>query len=221
MKKSEEKKRGRGRPRKPEPAPAEKKKTDSPAQQQPEENSLKGIITEDELLNKAESIRKTGEELPAEHQTEIEPGTGLENDLIKLASGEEITENTEVEQPAATSPEPMSAGGDVIAEMENNIVLVPLEEGLGLKKGFLRINEDEQKLLAMVRPDDMEAKKSQEWYWGIFGLLNLSKALKWYLYNLRQKKEAKKKAEEKPKPEPDELTREFIPVKHAAERKTI
>lgn len=207
--KKEKTKRGRGRPRKVAPEIKEKKRTALVEPSQPVEDSPKGIITEDEILKKAASIRATGEELPEEEQTEIEPGQQLEADL--LAADEQSPEDaagSNSERPNTGSP----AQGDVIAQMENSMVLAPLEEGLGLQKGFLIMTEADQNLLAMVRPDDLEIKKSPEGYWTVFSLLNVSKFMKWFIWNWRQKKAARQKAaEEKAKREQqqqdEELTR--------------
>lgn len=173
-----------------------KKKTDSVEPVLEKENSPKGIITEGDLLEKVESVKATGEQLPDENKTTIEPGTGLETELIN--SGQETT------GVAAETEASAEAQGDVIAEMENNMILSPLEVGLDLQKGFLTISKDEQKLLAMVRPDDLEIKKSPEAYWTVLGLLNVSKFIKWFVWNWRRKKEEKKKAEQKKKEIPIE-----------------
>lgn len=191
--KKEKPKRGRGRPRKVQPVKDEKKKTDYPEQPQAsEEITPKGIISEDDLLKKAESIRATGEELPAEHQTEIEPGEQLENDLISSEINEPQAEGEQ--QPAAAAGEPVQ--GDAIAEMENRMLLAPLEMGMNLPEGLLILNGGDQALLAMVRPDDLEIKKSPEAYWTVLGLLNVSKFMNWFIYNLRKKRAAKKAAAE-------------------------
>lgn len=186
--KKTEVKRGRGRPRK---EPDVKKKTDLAEPVIKSEESPKGIITEDELLDKVQSVRQTGESLPEEHQTEIEPGIKLEDNLLNAENAEEI-------KPSATTDTPgVPVEGDAIAEMENAMILVPLEQEMNLPKDFLRLNEQDQKLLSMVRPDDLGVTKSPEWYWSIFGLLNVSKFTKWFFYNRRMKKEAaKKKAKE-------------------------
>lgn len=199
-KKKIETKRGRGRPKgsfkKKEQPP-----TDLAGQEPPQDFTPKGIISEGELLQKVDSIRKTGESLPEEHQTEIAPGESLESELI--SAGEEQpgagTEGEPGQQPA-TGTGGETIPGDVILEMENNMLMSPIEEGLNLERGFLSFTKQEQNLAAKVRPDDLEIKKSAETYWLIVGLLNVSKFLKWLVWNWRKRKDEKKKAtEEKPK----------------------
>jgi hypothetical protein len=140
----------------------------------------------------------------------LEPGNKLEQELLEAAGV--APEPEPGAEPAPQAKEPATAAPadvtDVICEMENNILLKPLEYGLGLEKNFLCITEDEQKLCAAFRPDDMEVKKSAEWYWGINITLLFSKFLKWLFFNMRQKREAKQKAaEEKRKEKEEEKTR--------------
>jgi len=189
---------GGGRPKKVKPTPEPATPETTPAE-------VRGIISENELVAEAERINKIGEALPPGLQTEIAPGATLEQDLINLAddAAEAATDGTEAAPDA--KPKPAAQPGldlsniapDFILMAENSILLAHIEDGLDLQPGFLQHTPEEMKLATLVRPDDMEVKKSEKTYWIIISILNVSKGLKYFFYWWRRKKTAKAKAAEK------------------------
>jgi len=189
----------RGRPRKhpkPEPEQVSRKVSES--------GPVKGVISEDELMQKVQQVKATADSLPESEHSNIPPGNELEKDLLQAAGiapepepGEEGQPLAEPEKkpeaPPVNKDNPQSI--DAICDLENALLLTPIEFGIDLPKGFLQITEQEKILQAQFRPDEIVFKKSSEWYWGINITLLFSKFLKWLFWNMRNKREAKRKAE--------------------------
>jgi hypothetical protein len=66
---------------------------------------------------------------------------------------------------------------DVIAVMENKMLLEPAAKIFGFKDKELNITSDEQEFLNQLKPEDVEIKRSMKVYWGMNILFVLSKVM--------------------------------------------